>query len=181
MSYLFFKTSVLSLSILFLNIAIAGGTQKWANISDVLAIGLPLVATGKAVTSGDANDIKDLTFSLGAALIATQGLKSLIHENRPDGSGNDSFPSGHTSIAFAAARFYDKRYGSEASPYLYAAAGLTALARVKADKHYYKDVLAGAALGYASAEYFTRPLSGGTLSLIPAKSGFSLFWQRPLN
>ena len=119
MSYLFFKTSVLTLSILFLNIAIAGGTQKWANISDVLAIGLPLVATGKAVTSGDANDIKDLTFSLGAALIATQGLKSLIHENRPDGSGNDSFPSGHTSIAFAAARFYDKRYGSEASPYLY--------------------------------------------------------------
>ena len=63
MSYSFIKTSVLSLSILFLNIAIAGGTQKWANVSDVLAIGLPLVATGKAVTSGDANDIKDLTFS----------------------------------------------------------------------------------------------------------------------
>ena len=69
MSYSFFKTSVLSLSILFLNIAIAGGTQKWANVSDVLAIGLPLVATGKAVTSGDANDIKDLTFSLGTELV----------------------------------------------------------------------------------------------------------------
>ena len=159
----------------------AGGTQKWANVSDVLAIGLPLVATGKALTSGDANDIKDLTYSLGSALIATQGLKSLIHENRPDSSGNDSFPSGHTAISFAAARFYDKRYQSEASPYLYAAAGLTALARVKADKHYNKDVLAGAALGYASAEYFTRPVSGGALSLIPAKSGFSLFWQKSLN
>jgi len=181
MSFKYFKVSALALTISCLNIAIAGGTQNWANVSDVLAIGLPLVATGKALTSGDANDIKDLTYSLGSTLIATQGLKSLIHGNRPDGSGNDSFPSGHTAIAFAAARFYDKRYQSEASPYLYAAAGLTALARVKADKHYNKDVLAGAALGYASAEYFTRPVSGGALSLIPAKSGFSLFWQKSLN
>jgi membrane-associated phospholipid phosphatase len=181
MSYLSSKIGALTLATSFLNIAFAGGAQNWANASDILAIGLPLVATGKALTSGDTNDIKDLTFSLGTALIATQGLKSLIHENRPDGSGNDSFPSGHTAIAFAAARFYDKRYGSEVSPYLYAAAGLTALARVKADKHYNKDVLVGAALGYASAEYFTRPVSGGALSLIPARSGLSLFWQKPLN
>jgi membrane-associated phospholipid phosphatase len=165
----------------FLNIAFAGGAQNWAKASDVLAMGLPLVAVDKALTSGDTNDIKDLTYSLGTALLATQGLKSSIHESRPDGSGNDSFPSGHTAISFAAARFYEKRYGSEASPYLYAAAGLTALARVKADKHYNKDVLAGAALGYASAEYFTRPVSGGALSLIPARSGFSVFWQKSLN
>ena len=74
----------------------------------------------------------------------------------------------------------DKRYAPEAYPFLYAAAGLTALARVKADKHFTKDVLAGAGLGYASAEYFTRPLSGGALSLMPAKSGFAVLWQKPL-
>ena len=181
MFYKHLKISVLILATSFLNMSIAGGTQNWDNFSDVLAIGLPLVAAVKALTSPEANDIRDLNYSLGTALVATQGLKSLIHENRPDGSGNDSFPSGHTAISFAAARFYDKRYGSEASPYLYAAAGLTALARVKADKHYNKDVLAGAALGYASAEYFTQPVSGGALSWIPAKKGFSLFWQKPLN
>jgi membrane-associated phospholipid phosphatase len=117
---------------------------------------------------------------LGATLAATTALKSLIHEQRPDGSGNDSFPSGHTAIAFAAARFIDKRYAPEASPYLYAAAGLTALARVKADKHYTKDVVVGAALGYASAEYFTRPIAGGAVSLMPGKSGFAVVWQKPL-
>ena len=180
MSYLCLKIGALTMAT-FLNIAFAGGAQNWAKASDVLAMGLPLVAVDKALTSGDTNDIKDLTYSLGTALLATQGLKSSIHESRPDGSGNDSFPSGHTAISFAAARFYEKRYGSEASPYLYAAAGLTALARVKADKHYNKDVLAGAALGYASAEYFTRPVSGGALSLIPARSGFSVFWQKSLN
>ena len=95
-------------------------------------------------------------------------------------SGNDSFPSGHTAIAFAAARFFDKRYATEASLYLYAAAGLTAIARVKADKHYAKDVVAGAALGYASAEYFSSPLSGGKVSFMPARTGFALVWQKPL-
>jgi membrane-associated phospholipid phosphatase len=113
-------------------------------------------------------------------LAATTALKSLIHEQRPDGSGNDSFPSGHTAIAFAAARFIDKRYAPEASPYLYAAAGLTALARVKADKHFTKDVVVGAALGYASAEFFTRPIAGGAVSLMPGKSGFAVVWQKPL-
>jgi membrane-associated phospholipid phosphatase len=181
MSYLFLKICALILATSFLNIAFAGGAQNWSNASDVLAVGLPLVASGKALNSGDTNDIKDLAFSLGTSIVVTQGLKSSIHENRPNGAGNDSFPSGHSAVAFTAARFYEKRYASEESPYLYAAAGLTALARVKADKHYNKDVLAGAALGYASAEYFTRPASGGIISLMPAKLGFSIFWQKPLN
>jgi hypothetical protein len=54
------------------------------------------------------------------------------------------------------------------------------LARVKADKHFTKDVVAGAALGYASAEYFTRPIAGGAVSLMPGKSGFAVVWQKPL-
>jgi membrane-associated phospholipid phosphatase len=138
------------------------------------------LAAGTAFGKGDSQGVKELTYSLGATLAATTALKSLIHEQRPDGSGNDSFPSGHTAIAFAAARFIDKRYAPEASPYLYAAAGLTALARVKADKHFTKDVVVGAALGYASAEYFTRPIAGGAVSLMPGKSGFAVVWQKPL-
>ncbi len=174
------KALVLTLATSLAGLANAGGTQSWSNVSDVLAIGLPLVAAGKALTSGDNEGVKELTYSLGTTLVAAETLNALIHEKRPDGSGNDSFPSGHTAIAFAAARFMDKRYAPEAYPFLYAAAGLTALARVKADKHFTKDVLAGAGLGYASAEYFTRPLSGGALSLMPAKSGFAVLWQKPL-
>jgi len=174
------KALLLTIVTTFAGLAQAGGPQTWGHTSDALAIGLPLLAAGKAFTSGDSEGVKELTYTLGTTLVAAQTLKALVHEKRPDGSGNDSFPSGHTAIAFAAARFYDKRYNPEASAFLYAAAGLTALARVKADKHYNKDVLAGAALGYASAEYFTRPLSGGAVSLMPAKSGFAVLWQKPL-
>jgi membrane-associated phospholipid phosphatase len=161
-------------------VANAGGVQTWGHVSDALAVGLPLLAAGTSFGKGDSQGVKELTYSVGATLAATTALKSLIHEQRPDGSGNDSFPSGHTAIAFAAARFIDKRYAPEASPYLYAAAGLTALARVKADKHFTKDVVVGAALGYASAEYFTRPIAGGAVSLMPGKSGFAVVWQKPL-
>ncbi len=171
---------LLTLAASFASLAQAGGTQTWGNVSDVLAIGLPLVAAGKAFGTGDSEGVKELTYTLGSTLVAAETLKTLVHEKRPDGSGNDSFPSGHTAIAFAAARFFDKRYAPETSAYLYAAAGLTAIARVKADKHYAKDVVAGAGLGYVSAEYFTRPLSGGAVSLMPAKSGFAILWQKPL-
>jgi membrane-associated phospholipid phosphatase len=178
MNYL--KTTAIAAIVSLGSLAQAGAPKNWGNVSDVLAIGLPLAVAGKAFSNGDTEGIKELTYSLGTTLVATQTLKSLIHEKRPDGSGNDSFPSGHTAIAFAAARFYDKRYASETSHYLYAAAGLTALARVKADKHFTKDVLAGAGLGYVSAEYFTHPVSGGAISLMPAKSGVAVLWQKPL-
>jgi membrane-associated phospholipid phosphatase len=174
------KALVLSFAVSMAGVANAGGVQTWGHVSDALAVGLPLLAAGTAFGKGDSQGVKELTYSLGATLAATTALKSLIHEQRPDGSGNDSFPSGHTAIAFAAARFIDKRYAPEASPYLYAAAGLTALARVKADKHFTKDVVVGAALGYASAEYFTRPIAGGAVSLMPGKSGFAVVWQKPL-
>lgn len=174
------KSLIIALAATLASLANAGGTQTWGHVSDALAIGLPLAAAGNAFAKGDTEGVKELTYTFGSTLVATEALKSLVHEKRPDGSGNDSFPSGHTAIAFAAARFFDKRYAPEASPVLYAAAGLTALARVKADKHYTKDVLAGAGLGYVSAEYFTRPLSGGALSLMPAKAGFAVLWQKPL-
>jgi membrane-associated phospholipid phosphatase len=174
------KALALSIAFTLSGVANAGGVQTWGNVSDALAVGLPLLAAGHAFGKGDSQGVKELTYTLGSTLAATTALKSLIHEQRPDGSGNDSFPSGHTAIAFAAVRFIDKRYAPEASPYLYAAAGLTALARVKADKHFTKDVVVGAALGYASAEYFTRPIAGGAVSLMPGKSGFAVFWQKPL-
>ena len=174
------KALTFSLATACSGLSVAGGPQTWGNVSDALALGLPLVAAGKAFNSGDTEGVKELTYSLGTTLIAAQSLKALVHERRPDGSGNDSFPSGHTAIAFAAARFFDKRYATDSSPYLYAAAGLTAIARVKADKHYAKDVLAGAGLGYVSAEYFTQPMAGGALSMMPSQSGLALLWQKPL-
>ena len=61
-------------------------------------------------------DIKNhTTILLKGELLMTGmvfGLKNLTHQLRPDNSGNNSFPSGHTAQAFAAATFLSEEYKS---------------------------------------------------------------------
>jgi membrane-associated phospholipid phosphatase len=72
---------------------------------------------------------------------------------RPPGgglTGNRSFPSGHTTVAFAAATVYALEYRNRPwVPILaYSTASLIGLSRVTENKHWVTDVLAGAGLGY---------------------------------
>ena len=50
-------------------------------------------------------------FSLALMAGSVKGLKFSVHRSRPDGSGNDSFPSGHTATAFMTATMLHKEYG----------------------------------------------------------------------
>ncbi|HYK55423.1 MAG TPA: phosphatase PAP2 family protein, partial [Flavisolibacter sp.] len=63
---------------------------------------------------------------------------------------NSSFPSGHTTVAFAAATVYALEYKEKPwVPLLcYTSASLIGLSRITENKHWLTDVLAGAALGY---------------------------------
>ena len=65
---------------------------------------------------------------------------------------NGSFPSGHTTLAFAAATVYAMEYRNKPLiPVLaYTAASLIGLSRITENKHWATDVVAGAALGYLS-------------------------------
>ena len=93
--------------------------------------------------------------SVAVAYGAKTALKAVIHEERPDHSDNKSFPSGHASMAFAAARSLDKEFRSESIwiPIAgYAAATAVGVERVASDRHHWYDVVAGAALGYGAAE-----------------------------
>jgi membrane-associated phospholipid phosphatase len=71
----------------------------------------------------------------------------------PDYNGNktgSSFPSGHATVAFAAATVYAMEYKSTIwVPILsYTAASLISLSRITENKHWTTDVFAGAVLGY---------------------------------
>ncbi len=63
---------------------------------------------------------------------------------------NSSFPSGHTTAAFAAATIFAVEYKNK--PYIpiiaYSIASLVGVSRITENKHWATDVLAGAALGY---------------------------------
>ncbi|UKA03961.1 phosphatase PAP2 family protein [Photobacterium damselae] len=76
----------------------------------------------------------------------THLLKNTIHASRPDNSGNNSFPSGHTSAAAQGAAFLQYRYGWKYGVPAYLLTGLVGYSRVEADKHYWRDVIAGAAI-----------------------------------
>lgn len=87
--------------------------------------------------------------------VVTFGLKRTTGYVRPDGSDNQSFPSGHTSFAFAGAGVLDREFGrtNVLIPIAgYAMAGSTGYLRMVNDKHWISDVLVGAGIGLLSAE-----------------------------
>ena len=101
---------------------------------------------------------KRLTVSVASFAVnagVTYALKRTIHERRPDGTDNRSFPSGHTSIAFCGATSLMHEY-YKVSPWIgvagYAVATTVAVDRVRRNRHHWGDVVAGAAIGCLSAE-----------------------------
>jgi membrane-associated phospholipid phosphatase len=104
-----------------------------------------------------------ITASLLLAGAVTTGIKYVVGRVRPSGSDNAyifhpftsdaSFPSGHTTMAFAlAASVSDEIRRTWATATLYSAAGLCAWSRIYNNEHWFSDVLAGAAVGITSAK-----------------------------
>ncbi|MEO6284271.1 MAG: phosphatase PAP2 family protein [Dyadobacter sp.] len=100
------------------------------------------------------------------ALTTTTLLKYATHTLRPDGSSYNSFPSGHTTQAFAAATFLNEEYKDRYPwmPYAsYTVASSVGLLRVANNRHYISDVLVGAGIGYLSMKvaYWTHRYKWG--------------------
>ena len=115
--------------------------------------------------------------SVGVAYVGKTALKAMVKEERPDHSDNKSFPSGHTAMAFAAARSIDKEFRKESIwiPIAgYAAATAVGIERVAHDRHHWYDVVAGAAVGYGAAElswYLSDKLLGSGSKVAVATTG----------
>lgn len=90
---------------------------------------------------------------LASALVFS--MKYFIHDMRPDGSADNSMPSGHTALAFVSATLLDMEY-RETSPWIsaggYLCAGATGYLRVANNRHWASDVLIGAGIGIASVK-----------------------------
>lgn len=106
------------------------------------------------------------------ALTTTTFLKYTTHTLRPDGSSYNSFPSGHTTQAFAAATFLNEEYKDRYPwmPYAsYTVASSVGLLRVANNRHYISDVLVGAGIGYLSMKvaYWTHQYKWGKIRKSP--------------
>ncbi|WEK35743.1 MAG: phosphatase PAP2 family protein [Candidatus Pseudobacter hemicellulosilyticus] len=97
---------------------------------------------------------------------ATGLLKTATHQLRPDNSTFNSFPSGHTAQAFAAATFLSEEYKGRYPWMPYAAYGIASTVgalRMANNRHYISDVLAGAGLGIITMKlaYWTHQYKWG--------------------
>ena len=180
------------------------GVEKGAVIAGGGMWALGLVARNRTVAGVGAHTL----LSVGVTHQVTSFLKgafgrsrpylssdSLPHDWQPGAGFGDSdrrsFPSGHTSTAFAFATAMSTeisrawpRAGKIATPLLYAGATSAALARIYHDQHWASDVAVGAAVGILTTRATLRLLHGhpGNIidkvvlntRIVPAKGGVTL-------
>lgn len=135
---------------------------------------IPAAAYGATFYMHDRDGRGQFYKSFFTNLGATYALKALIGNERPNGQGDDSFPSGHTSVAFQGAAFIHKRYGFKYAAAAYAAAAYVGWRRVATDNHYTVDAVAGAAIGIASSLVFTRPYRGFEVTPLAVDGAYGL-------
>ena len=130
------------------------------NIDDYLqfspiAITYALKVCGVESKSSWKELILSSAFAYAIAFGSAKTLKANIYYKRPDATGNNSFPSGHTTFAFMNAHILAKEYGEKSWLFALAAYSLsstTGIMRVMNERHWLGDVVAGAGLGVLSTE-----------------------------
>ncbi|WP_225586728.1 phosphatase PAP2 family protein [Algoriphagus sp. Y33] len=148
----------LSLSLTYGQVVPLTSSQKTHKIAgDVLRGAMPALALGSTFIWKDGQKgTYQFSKALAGTIALTYGLKLATNKERPNGENNNSFPSGHTSVAFASAAFVQKRYGWEFGIPAYLLAGYVGYTRIEANKHDGVDVLAGAAIGVGISYLFTK-------------------------
>ena len=101
--------------------------------------------------------------------LITDGLKLATNRTRPDGQGY-SFPSGHTSSAFATAAVLQGHLGWKVGIPAYAIASYVASSRMANYRHYVSDVVFGVGIGVAAGRATTFHHRGAQITLIPGVS-----------
>lgn len=105
------------------------------------------------------------------AAATTYGLKYAVDRTRPNGDPR-SFPSGHSSTAFATATVLQRRFGWKAGVPAFAVASYVGASRIAVGKHYLSDVVFGATLGVVAGRTVTVGRAKFTISpLVPPGGG----------
>ena len=131
-----------------------------------MAAGFATYGIGKSLHKQKAADVgRDIVRAQVLSQALVQTVKYTVRRERPDGSNDKSFPSGHAASAFSTATVLQRHYGWKVGVPAYALGGYVALARMAWNRHHATDVVMGAGFGIASAR---------TVTMSMAKSKFSV-------
>ena len=105
------------------------------------------------------NNLRDRIFVMTASHLimgtTVSTMKAKINKLRPNGTGMESFPSGHTATVFTSAHVLFREY-KDVSPWIgvagYTTATVTGVLRMVNKRHWFSDVITGAGIGILSAE-----------------------------
>ena len=175
-----YPVAILVMLVLHTGTAAAGSSERQAT-GDIITGLLPLAAFGTAFFKGDIEGEKQWLLDTVLHEVLYTGLVLGFNETslgkRPDG-GSYSFPSGHAGFVFAQAGFLQERYGwSYGAPALVAATAVSYI-RVDIDKHHWRDVIAGGALGYGCAWLTVTPLNALHLAPIIGPDWMGIRYER---
>lgn len=126
-----------------------------ANAGKAVAIALPVAAAAISIFKDDWDGGVQLLLVTGATAGTALVLKHFVHEERPDHSDNQSFPSDQAALAFAPAAYLWDRYGWQYGVPAYAAAAFVGYARVESKQHHWWDVAASAGIAWTYSKIIT--------------------------
>jgi len=141
------------------------GAKNMAKVAKQVPLAAGIAAVlgyvgGRAFDRPDLEDAsRRIGISMAVAAVATGAIKWPVGRVRPDQSdtesdhyqpfsGHGSFPSGHTALSFAWATAVDRETRAGWVPWVvYPIATVVGWSRIRDDRHWTSDVVAGAALG----------------------------------
>ena len=163
--------------------------RAWDNVGKDMPVVLAGAAAG-AVAFGDARaqnmGIISLESIAGAAAVSI-ATKRIVGRARPsEGLGqwsktsdrsNASFPSNHSTVAFAAVTPFAQEYDA---PWLYGLAAASSLGRTAGRQHWVSDVVAGGVIGYAMGSWLwqtQRTNTRSSFAMAPGPKSISMAWS----
>jgi membrane-associated phospholipid phosphatase len=171
------------------NHAGASALRAWDNVGKAMPVVFAGAAAG-AVAFGDARTrnigIISLESVAGAAALS-MATKHLVGRARPReelgqwsrsaNRSDASFPSNHSTVAFAAVTPFAQEYDM---PWLYGVAAATSLGRSAGRQHWVSDVVAGGVLGYGVGSWLWHTQRDGgrsTFAVAPGVKSVSMSWS----
>jgi membrane-associated phospholipid phosphatase len=125
--------------------------------------------------------------SIAGAAALSIGTKRIVGRARPSeelgqwsrtaDKANASFPSNHSTVAFAAVTPFAQEYDA---PWLYGLAAVSSMGRVADRQHWVSDVVGGGVIGYAVGSWLWNAQRSNTRSqfaINPGPKEISVAWK----